>query len=241
MPDTVSALWQNYGRASHRKSMTPTLDDLLNDDRLTRLFASDARHCALQLWLLQIKSDLPIENRVVYGRLLPYSYSDGKWYASDDDNFHRFGQIQAQVIRLNLYVKSVHCADLLRQLSAGRTIATISEELGLELSDQLEVRFGAMALAADHLVYRPVAYLLNRDARDQHSPTSPHGGAGALSASITQTSKRTLFRLEQEYDVALTESVIKRLNAETGLDFGGADAARLGDIELLVFPALAGC
>ncbi len=218
--------------------MAPTLDDLLNDDRLARLFSKGARHCALQLWILQIRSEQQIENRVVYGRLLPYSYSSDRWSSSDDDKFQDFGQFQAQVARLNLYVKSVHCADLLQQLSAGRSISTISEELKIGLSDQLKARFGTTALAADDLVYRPVAYLLNRDAHDRHSLSSPHGGAGAFSASISQADKGTLFRLGQGYDAALTESVVIHLSADTGLDFGGADTARFGDLELLVFPAL---
>lgn len=218
--------------------MAPVLDDLLNDGRLTRLFSMDARHCALQLWILQIKSEQSIDNRVVYGRLLPYSHSSDRWSSSDDDNFHTFGEVQAQVTRLNLYVKSVHCADLLRQLTAGRTISAISEDLKLELSDKLKARFEATALAADDLVYRPVAYLLNRDAYDRYSPSSPHGGAGAFSASITQTNKGALFRLGKDYDVAFTASVIKHLNEDTGLDFGGADTSRIGDLELLVFPAL---
>jgi hypothetical protein len=218
--------------------MAPILDDLLNDGRLARLFSNDARHCALQLWILQIKSEQSIENRVVYGRLLPYSHSSDRWSSSDGDSFHTFGQVQAQVTRLNLYVKSVHCADLLRQLSAGRTVSAISEELKLGLSDQLKARFGATALTSDELIYRPVAYLLNRDAYDRRSPSSPHGGAGAFSASITQTDKGALFRLGQDYDVALTASVVKHLNADTGLDFSGADTARFGDLELLVFPTL---
>lgn len=225
-------------KGNYKESMTPVLDDLLNDGRLARLFSKDARHCALQLWILQIKSEQKIENRVVYGRLLPYNHSSYRWYSTDTDNFHTIGQVQAQVIQLNLYVKSDHCADLLRQLSAGRSVSTISEEMKLDLSENLNARFGATALAADDLVYRPVAYLLNRDAYDPRSPSSPHGGAGALSASITQIDKGALFRLGQDYDVALTASVVKQLNADTGLDFGGADSSRFGDLELLVFPAL---
>lgn len=225
-------------KAVQKELMAPALDDLLNDGRLARLFSKDARHCALQLWILQIKSEQSIENRVVYGRLLPYSHSNGCWSFSDDNSFYTFGQVKAQVTRLNLYVKSVHCADLLLELSAGRTISAISEELKLGLSDKLKARFGATALVADDLVYRPVAYLLNRDAYDRRSPSSPHGGAGAFSASITQTDKGALFRLGQGYDVALTALMVKHLSADTGLDFGGVDSSRFGDIELLVFPAL---
>lgn len=218
--------------------MAPVLDDLLEDVRLTRLFSRDDRHCALQLWILQIKSKQSIENRVVYARLLPYNHSSNSWYFSNNDKFDTFGQFKAQLTRINLYVKSRHCADILRLFSAGQTISAISEELKLGLADNLKARFGTTALNTNALVYRPVAYLLNRDAYDRHSPSSPHGGAGAFSASITQTDKQTLFRLGPDYDVALTESVIKHLNADTGLDFGGADTARFGDLELLVFPAL---
>lgn len=228
----------NMRKNSSKKSIAPVLDDLLNDGRLERLFSTDARHCALQLWILQIKSEQSIENRVVYGRLLPYSHSSDSWSATNDDEFHHFGGVQAQVVRLNLYVKSVYCAELLRQLSAGWTILAISEKLGLGLSSKLKARFGATSLTADDLVYRPVAYLLNRDAHDQHSPTSPHGEAGAFSASIIQIKKRALFCIGHNYDVAMTASVIKHLNMETGLDFSVTDTTRFGDIELLVFPTL---
>ena len=225
-------------KSTHQKITPSNIDNLLNDGRLARLFSIDSRHCALQLWVLQIKFEQTIENRIVYGRLLPYNYSSDDWSASDDDNFNPFGQIQAQVIRLNLYVKSAHCADLLRQLSAGHTISEISEALKLGISEKFKARFGEAALAANNLAYRPVAYLLNRDAHDRHSPSSPHGGAGAFSASITQAEKGALFRVGQDYDIALTEWVVNYLNADTGLDFGGADTTRFGDIELLVFPTL---
>jgi hypothetical protein len=218
--------------------MSIALDDLFNDVRLARLFAESDSSCALQLWVLQIKSEQSIENRIVYGRLLPYSFSADEWFASDDDNFDPFGSIQGQVILLNLYVKSTHCMNILRQLSVGRSILEISEQLNLDLSSKQKTRFGAVALASDNLVYRPVAYLLNRDAHDRHSPSSPHHGAGAFSASITQTDKGSLFRVGQGYNVKLTDMVVRRLNEDTGLDFGGTDAVRFGDIELLIFPTL---
>ena len=219
-------------------SITLALEDLLKDDRLARLFSKDAHPCALQLWILQIKSEQSIENRIVYGRMLPYNYSSNSWYASEDDDFHTFGEIQAQLVRLNLYVPSYHCTDILRQMTTGQSISAISEDLNLKFSLNLKRRFGATLLATDNLAYRPVAYLLNRDAYDRHSPSSPHGGGGAFSASIVQTNKVALFRLDHNYSVGLTESVIKQINADTGLDFGGIDAVRFGDLELLVFPAL---
>ena len=220
------------------KSLAPALDDLINDVRLARLFSKDERHCALQLWVLQVKSEGLVENRVLYGRLLPYSFSSDRWSARDDDKFYFFGTVQAQIVRLNLYVKSTSCAEILRSFCSGHNISAISEELKLSVSDTFESRFGATSLAADGLVYRPTAYLLNKDGHDRRSPSSPHGGAGAFSASITRTEKGELFRIGTNYDVPLTNFIVKQLDEDTGLDFGGADVARFGDLELMVFPAL---
>jgi hypothetical protein len=218
--------------------MATTLDDLLGDARLARLFSKQNRACALQLWVLQIKSEQSTEMRVVYGRLLPYSHSSNSWSFSDNDNHLVFGNIKAKLTRLNLYIDSIHCAELLRQLSAGQSISAINELLGIECPRKLTKQFGATTLAANNLAYRPVAYLLNRDAYDRQSISSPHSAAGAFSASITQMNKEALFLLSEEYSAALTTSLVERLNAEAGLDFGKADATRFGDLELLAFPTL---
>jgi hypothetical protein len=129
-------------RGAAKNAAAPVLDDLLGDGRLARLFSQDARSCALQLWMLQLKSEDVIENRVVYGRLLPYSFSNNRWSSSDDDRFTRLGDVQAQVCRLNLYVESTRCADLLRRLSAGETLAALSDAFELGLADSLTVRRG---------------------------------------------------------------------------------------------------
>lgn len=218
--------------------METTLDDLLNDSRLARLFSMDARHCAMQLWILQIRSDQTTENRIVYGRLLPYNHSNNSWSFSDNDDFHAVGKVKARVTRVNLYVKSDRCSELIRLLSAGRAISTISEELTFRMPEKLSAHFGKTSFGANNLVYRPVVYLLNRDAYDHKTITSPHGGAGAFSASIIQVDKKELFQLNGDYDTCLTVFVVKCLNADTGLEFGGVDAVRFGDIELLVFPTL---
>lgn len=218
--------------------MATTLNDLLSDGRLARLFSNQNRACALQLWVLQIKSEQTTEMRVIYGRLLPYSHSSNSWSFSDNDKNLVFGNMKAKLTRLNLYIESNLCAELLRQLSAGQSISAINEILGLECPKKLMKQFGATTLMADSLAYRPVAYLLNRDAHDRRSISSPHSAAGAISASITQMNKKALFLLGEEYSAALTNSLVKHLNAETGLDFCGVDATRFGDLELLVFPTL---
>lgn len=218
--------------------MALSLEDLLNENRLARLFSIDSRPCALQLWVLQIKCELSTENRIVYGRLLPYSHSSNSWSFSDNDDFHSFGQSKAKVTRLSLYINSDRCAELLRLLCGGQSLSTVSDELKLEFSERLRAKFGATSLGIGNQVYRPVAYLLNRDAYDRGAISSPHGSAGAFSASITLVNKKALFFLGEVYETALMAMVIKHINADTGLDFGGADITRFGDLELLVFPTL---
>lgn len=219
--------------------MLSKLDDLLDDVRLARLFSADARHCALQLWTLQIKYGQSTETRVLYGRLLPYNHSSNSWaFCNNNKNFLTIGQFKAKVTRLNLYVKSNLCAELLRLLNAGQSISTVSDKLKLEMPKNFKTKFGNTSLEVGDQIYRPVAYLLNRDAYDHLSISSPHAEAGAFSASITQVNKKALFRLSEDYEAVLTEMVIKQLNADTGLDFSSADITRFGDIELLVFPTL---
>lgn len=218
--------------------MAPKLDDLLTDDRLARLFTTDSRDCALQLWVLEIKCHRLTENRVVYGRLLPYSHSSNSWSYSNNDDFQMFGQTKVKVTRLNLYIKSSRCAELLRLLCEGKSLSEVSEVLKLTQPNGFEKKFGATSLGIGNQIYRPVSYLLNRDAYDRRSISSPHSAAGAFSASITLANKAELFILAGVYDPDLTTMVVKCLNAETGLDFSGSDITRFGDLEMLVFPTL---
>jgi len=90
--------------------MAFSLDDLVKDGRLERLFSKNSRDCALQLWVLQVESDDKIENRLLYGRLLPYNHSSNTWSAPEDDHFERVGGHRAQIIRLSLYIESTQTA-----------------------------------------------------------------------------------------------------------------------------------
>lgn len=149
--------------------MAFTLDDLINDNRLGRLFSADERNCALQLWVLQITSNSMTQNRILYGRLLPYNHSNNSWSFSDNNKFQSLGQFKVSITRLNLYVKNNSCAELLKKINDGLTISVISEALGFKFPDKLNKRFGETKLSTEALAYRPVSYLLNRDAYDFHT------------------------------------------------------------------------
>jgi hypothetical protein len=217
--------------------MTIELKDLIEDIRLARLFAMPGRACALQIWILQVQGYDYLENRFVYARLLPYSFSSGGWSASSDDKFEVVGDCRAQVIRATLYIDSDQAVEMLSSFVKGDDVKKVSSSLGLNLPDFLEKRIGAFSLPSRY-VFRPVALLMNRDAHGHAGSQSPHGSASAFSAAITFVDKEQLFLTAQGLDQEMARFIVKRMNAETGLDFAVKDAARLGDLELLVFPTL---
>jgi len=219
--------------------MSYELTDLLSDNRLEKLFSTGEHPCALQLWILQISDNAGIENRIIYGRLLPYNFINNTWSGSDKDTSQTFDSIKASVHKLNLYISSSQCKELLTKVVEGKTIEEISTDLNLRFhSKKLLKKFGSTRFNNENVIYKPVAYLLNRDAHSPHTLTSPHGSAGALSASVIQNDKLKLLSVVESYDVNVIEMLINSLNTDTGMDFSKADNARLGDIELLIFPTL---
>ncbi|WP_149983169.1 VPA1262 family protein [Pseudoalteromonas rhizosphaerae] len=218
--------------------MSFKLENLLKDPRLARLFSSQHKHCAFQFWVLQLQNDDISDNRLIYGRLLPYSFSNNSWSFSHNDNFRSFGTFKATVTKLNLYIDSSLCGEFLQMACEGRTIESINKALKLKTHQKFNPRFGETILADQSAVYRPISYLLNRDAHLQGALTSPHGSAGALSASISRCNKQSLFRWEDNYNKELTSMIVNLLNEDTGMDFGGKDISRFCDIELLVFPTI---
>lgn len=219
-------------------SMPFELDSILNDKRIERLF-SEEHSCALQLWLLRIEGSDFIENRVVYGRLLPYSYDNNKWSFSDNDNFKTFGSYRAQIKKINLYLKGAKAKNVIERLCSGESIRNINETCGLSFGqDKIGDLFGDVKLRHDELIYKPLAYLINQDANPMGTISSPHGGAGGLSASIVQRNKQELFVVQGDYSVNLTAMVIDQLNQDTGLKFEDRDLQRFGDIELMLLPSI---
>lgn len=214
------------------RELLTSLNELLGDQRLERIFSAENRDCAIQLWILRIRRGADIQNRIVYGRLLPYNHYDNTWYATDDEHFESIGEYEAEVVRINLYLKSADTSALLRMLASGRDIAQISAELSLTLKPVLAGRLGTTALR-EPLVFRPVSYLLNRDSRGQ-GLLSPHGSAGALSASVVQANKVALLSDDPGTNEALTKFALRHLNSDTGLKFDSHDSSRLGEVELLV-------
>ncbi|NLB11191.1 hypothetical protein GX831_01890 [bacterium] len=220
----------NFQNQQHK---TFSLDHLINDPRLSRLFSESSDSCAVQLWILQNNTDENIHNRIVYGRIVPHNYSNHTWSYSKEKTKNK-----TKVTQLNLYIDSNLCNLFLTSLCEGDNLALISEKLSLNSKSEFNELYGTVSLASANLAYKPVSYLLNRDAYDLNAYSSPHGSASAFSASIVQLDKPNLLLLNSCYDAEHIDIIIKKLNSDTGLSFNKTDEPRLGDIELLVFPTL---
>ncbi|MGR0280380.1 VPA1262 family protein [Marinomonas dokdonensis] len=219
-------------------SMPFSLDDILNDQRIQRLF-SEKHSCALQLWVLRIEGNNYVENRIIYGRLLPYSFCNNSWSFSNDDNSKAFEGYRAQVKKFNIYLDGKTAKSVVEKLCSGETLRGISEKCELRFrQNKIADLFGDTKLSQDKLAFKPITYLINKDAHPSNSIGSPHAGAGAFSASIVQCNKQELFSVQENYNIDLTSMVIDELNQDTGLKFREHDLSRFGDIELMFFPSI---
>ncbi|MFK5949299.1 MAG: VPA1262 family N-terminal domain-containing protein, partial [Methylococcales bacterium] len=195
----------------------------------------------MQFWLLQLKTGGTIESRLLYGRALPYNFSNNKWSATRSDKFVKYDGFDAHVISINLYCSPEKLVDIVKDLSNGDDLSNLNEKNALSFSyDKDKDRFGSYSLDSK-LAFRPVSYLPMRNDYSKNGLKSVHGSAGAFSASLTNLDKSSLFRIGDIEDKQLLKDSIEKLDSETGLDFLNGDAARLGDLEFLVFPTLDEC
>lgn len=210
-----------------------TLDDLINDPRLSRLFSDKLQPCAIQLWILEVPTTDSVELKLAYGRIAPYSEANNSW-----DYYYQQKINSTKITRLNLYVNSNLCSLILRELCHGINLTDISNKFKLAKPDDFDRYFGNFSLSPNTLAYKPISYLLNKSSYTQNVLLSPHQDAGALSASIVQLNKETLLMKDGYYNASFTQEFINQLNVDTGKKFNKEDKIRLGDIEMLVFPTL---
>ena len=215
------------------------LTAVTTDTKLARILAGDNRECAVELWVLQLQVQDTVESRLLYGRVSPFDFSNGRWSSPAVDHFNvvRDG-LFAQCARLTLYCPSNNLLGLLSAMTGGSTLADASKSAGISMSEDFERRFGALKLQLP-LAVRPSMHLPTRDYfRWATNKVSPLDSCSCDSASICSLVKSELFLVGREEDRKLASFAIDLLSADTGLEFAGLDAWRIGDLELLVLPGL---
>lgn len=209
------------------------------DKKLVRVLGDHDEACAVELWVLQLQVQGSIESRLLYGRVSPYDFSNARWSSPAEDHFKfvRRG-LSAQCARLTLYCPARSVVGLLGGLTSGGTLADASKSAGVSMSAGFEKRFGSLSLQLP-LAVRPSMHLPTRDYyRWSTNKVSCLDSCSCDSASISSLVKSELFVVGAEEDRELADFAIDLLSADTGLEFADLDAWRLGDLELLVFPAL---
>lgn len=215
------------------KDTVINLNDLINSPKLSGLLGQSTQPCAIQLWVLTPKNESLA--RIVYGRVVPYSYASDRWYFSDN-KFKKIGDKSYRITLLNLYITTKQAINFLQSLCAGKKLDEINKKLSLGADQKFNTDFANLSLTTEKLVFQPPEYLLNQSSYGK-GLLSPMGGAGAISAAIIQTDKLEWFLQEPDFS-SFYDYLVAELNKATGLDFNNKDKVRLGNIELLSFPSL---
>lgn len=215
------------------------LSILITNPRLARIFGSDDTACAVELWVMQLQIQGSTESRLLYGRVSPYDFSNGRWSSPAEDSFKIISEgISAQCIRLTLYCRSNSLLSLLRAMTSGTALADASKSAGVSMSADFEKRFGSLKLQLP-LAVRPTMHLPTREYyRWCTNKLSPLDSCSCDSGAICSLLKAELFLVGAEDNRELTRFAIDLLSADTGLDFANIDAWRIGDLELIVLPGL---
>lgn len=218
--------------------MNNGLDRIFSDTRLARIFGEQSGACAIELWILQLRSSEKVTNKLAYGRLLPCTSYNDRWNAQREDSLCEVSEsLFVQVKRVAAFASAGKAQRLLNKLVEGASLAEASLEADLQISEHAR-RFSELTLGSA-LSVRPVMHLPTRDYfQFKGSRLSQTGMASMDSAAITSHAKSDLFGFDGLNHPDVVNLVVGILDAETGLDFSNLDAWRIGDLEIGVFPAL---
>jgi hypothetical protein len=218
--------------------MSNDLTKVFSDTRLDRIVGERAGPCAVELWVLQLKSGETVINRLAYGRVLPCTSSNDTWNTQREDSLTSVNaSVDVQIKRVAAFVTGDKARRLLIGLGEGASLAQASSDAGLKVTSDA-ARFASLTLG-ETLVARPVMHLPTRDYFRFSTNRLSHTSMASMdSAAITPAAKSELFEFEGRPQPDVAKLVLETLSSETGLDFTTLDAWRTGDLEIGNFPSL---
>lgn len=218
--------------------METALDKLARDFRLHSLFGGDQYLTVTQAWVLEIDRAGSTELRFLYGRSLPGTYQSNNWTGTTSSKTSLGDNCLVKTHALTLQTSSRQLKIFLEQFIGGASLRDACQVAQLDLNDKLAAKVGATTFGENPIV-RPVMHLPTRDFfQFRTSRLSPTSYASVDSAAISPEGKPWLFNVAGGLDRMIAESVCRTLDADTGLDFAGLDAWRIGDFELICAPSL---
>lgn len=215
-----------------------SIDTILTNSWVDSLFGQQNHPCALQLFILNIEQkDEEKEQRLLYGRLVPYGYADQCWHIGIGEAESFGNAVKVRLVKLTLYIDSYICRVLLEILLQGGTLGAISQQLNIAYDGGLLKEGKNFCLQTDQWILRPVIYLPPRGSYTDEPYESPYDSDGACSAALVLKDKTTLFEINGKESPELFHWCVKRLNKVSGLTFSNLkDYSRLGELEFMFFP-----
>lgn len=221
--------------------MLDRLDSISSDCRMARLFDKQyGEHCILEMWLMQLKQKEKIETRMIYARILPFTYANNTWFARRKDHFEKIDEYEVQLLKVSLYFSVDKTKKLIEMFCQGDSIKVISDELQLEITERFIQRFGTVPIFnSSNITIQPILHLPSSSFyKWKLTHTSLVDRYSVDNASIINLEKDHLFDVDNTYNEKLANYILEKLKDDTNIDFSKYEIPHLGNLELLVFPWL---
>lgn len=212
-----------------------TLDDYKNDIRLSRLLKTRSKKVTLCLWILEDKSK-SVNYYLLYGRLLPSSFSSSKWTGSDGKKYKNIGDHSFRILPITISIDTKIVVKLIDLLLLGNKISVISELMELSyINDKFKKIIEGIYITID-AIFSPIAFLLPRVPIDTSEKRSIDSESSCYSGLILNKNKMLdITKFTQSKDDIFSE-IIDSLNLECALNFYEQDAFRLCALEICNIP-----
>lgn len=217
------------------------LDSISSDRRMARLFDKQyGEYCVLEMWLMQLKQKKEVETRMIYARILPFTYANNEWSARKDDHFKKIDEYEVQLLKVSLYFSVDKTKRLVEMFCQGDSIEVISNELQLKITEEFIQRFGTVPIFNPHnITIQPILHLPSSSFyKWKLTHTSLVDKYSVDNASIINLEKDHLFDVDNTYSEKLANCILEKLKDDTNIDFPKYKIPHLGNLELLVFPWL---
>lgn len=222
-----------------------TLAGLIADKRFPSLGAGQF---ALYLWVVQAERAKVVRRAVAFGWMFPAAAGSSpmRWHRGVPGPFTQIAPdgARVQLLRFNLFGQGKTLLDLLDCLLEGKPLREASARTGVAECPPEGSEIRLPGLVEGRVVVRPPVLLVGKSAAEAH------GERCRRTSSPTQAVARcsTVFLLDKDalltgLEIAASEAdaawacLAEGLESETGVRFSGPDAGRIGNIEVMDFPA----
>jgi hypothetical protein len=225
----------------------PSLDSLRTDPRLARVTGeAPERACVLQLWLMDTQDGTAETTRVLFGWVIPSTFSDPKrWHSFNAKARTKIGEgeqaLHYRIRKLTYRGDGQAIFTFLARLAEGDELADVCRAASMPDPPAfcVDLRLASSDKLASRFTVRPPVFLETRGTFDRmrsalHPIASPIVDASAFMGALYRLDKESLWEgdaIDAKSRTRWVTELHRFMAEETGLNFRGPDAARFGNIE----------